>query len=274
MIWRPLAHDARSDARPRSAARRPRCSPASRRSGLLMWSIGFIDSGGADPLLFRGGFFVTAIATLAVIAAVTHPRTITSTGAGHPGAGVDRAAFVRPVPLSLADLPADPQHRRQAHEVPRVRDRDGASRSSITELSYRYIETPIRKGALGKLVEAIRDTRDPGRRNAVLAGAFVGTALAIFGVTSLATAELKQNDVQQSLTRARESTCDVLADPTCSGRRRPRRRPASDPAADVDAGDDDRSTRRSDRIDRRRAHDDRDTRRRRSRRADPDARAR
>ena len=57
---------------------------------------------------------------------------------GHPSADAHRsralsvpvlvwigAALVRPVPLSLARVPADAPHRRPAHEVPRVPDRDG-----------------------------------------------------------------------------------------------------------------------------------------------------
>ncbi len=113
----------------------------------------------------------------------------------------------------------------------------------ITELSYRYIETPIRKGALGKSWAKVRDARDPGRRNAVLAGAFVGTALAIFGVTSLATAELKQNEVQESLTAGRG--VDLRRD------RRPDVRGGDDGGSAhgrsggrVDTGNDDRSARR------------------------------
>ena len=69
----------------------------------------------------------------------------------------------------------------------------------VTELSYRFIETPIRKGALGRMRSRLRSTRDPGRRNAVLAGAFAGTALTIFAAGSLATADLEQNEVEQSL---------------------------------------------------------------------------
>ena len=97
----------------------------------------------------------------------------------------------------------------------------------VTELSYRYIETPIRKGALGSGGRRCATSRDPGRRNAVLAGAFVGTALAIFGVTSLATAELKQNDVQLSLERGRGVDLRRARRPDVQRRRRPRCRSAA-----------------------------------------------
>ncbi len=213
MIWRPLAL-MRGPMRKRGPLLDGLGLAGLATLGLLMWSIGYIDSGGADPLLFRGGFFVTAIATLAVIAAVTHPRTITGRALSIP---VLVWIGLRSYGLYLYHWPVYQLMRHIAGKHMKFHEFMIAMAITlvITELSYRYIETPIRKGALGKSWAKVRDARDPGRRNAVLAGAFVGTALAIFGVTSLATAELKQNEVQQSLTEGAESTCNVIDDPTC-----------------------------------------------------------
>ncbi len=184
--------------------------------GLMMWSVGFVGSEGADPLLFRGGFFLSAIATLAVIAAVTHPRTITSKALGIPAlvwiGARSYGMYLYHWPIYQLIRNIAGKHMKFHEFVIAI-----ALTLVVTELSFRYIETPIRKGALGKWWKQTRENRDPGRRKAVLAGSFVGTALAIFGVTSLATAELQQNDVQVSLEAGAESTCDVLADPTCSG---------------------------------------------------------
>ena len=36
----------------------------------------------------------------------------------------------------------------------------------ITELSYRFVEMPIRRGALGRIWSRSRDSRDPARRGA------------------------------------------------------------------------------------------------------------
>ena len=213
MIWRPLAL-MRGPMRNRGPMLDGLGLAGLAKLGLLMWSIGYIDTGGADPLLFRGGFFLTAIATLAVIAAVTHPRTLTGRALSVP---VLVWIGLRSYGLYLYHWPVYQLMRHIAGKHMKFHEFMIAMAITlvITELSYRYIETPIRKGALGKSWAKVRDARDPGRRNAVLAGAFVGTALAIFGVTSLATAELKQNDVQQSLTEGAASTCNVLTDPTC-----------------------------------------------------------
>jgi len=93
----------------------------------------------------------------------------------------------------------------------------------ITEFSYRYIETPIRRGALGAVWQRarapreLRDPRDRSRRGAALIGAFVGTALAVFAGASLVTAELQQNAVEESLEEGAEVACDVVNDPNCDG---------------------------------------------------------
>ena len=213
MIWRPLAL-MRGPMRNRGPMLDVMGVAGLGVLALLMWSVGFVGSRGADPLLFRGGFFVTAIATLAVIAAVTHPRTLTGRALSVP---VLVWIGLRSYGLYLYHWPVYQLMRHIAGRHMKFHEFLIAMGITlvITELSYRYIETPIRKGALGKSWAKMRDARDPGRRNAVLAGAFVGTALAIFGVTSLATAELKQNDVAESLSAGAESACDVLVDPTC-----------------------------------------------------------
>ena len=45
--------------------------------GALCWYLHIVTADGADPWLFRGGFLVAGLATLCVIAAVTHARTAT-----------------------------------------------------------------------------------------------------------------------------------------------------------------------------------------------------
>jgi hypothetical protein len=86
----------------------------------------------------------------------------------------------------------------------------------ITELSYRFIETPIRKGTLGASIARIWRSPVPGPRNALVGvGAVVG-ALTLFAGVSLANAEVVENDVRQTLDEGAEFTCDVVNNPTCS----------------------------------------------------------
>jgi hypothetical protein len=105
----------------------------------------------------------------------------------------------------------------------------------ITEISYRFIETPIRKGALSNILIRFRNPRDPRARTSrgpALLGAFVGTALAIFAGASLVTAELKQNAVEQSLDEGAQVTCDVVNDPNCDGTSESGGDVSGDPTAD------------------------------------------
>jgi peptidoglycan/LPS O-acetylase OafA/YrhL len=184
--------------------------------GYLTWTMGFVDENGADAVLFRGGFLATSIASLALIAAVTHTGSITSRALAGP---VLLWIGTRSYGLYLYHWPIYQIIRNVAgnklvlHEFVLAMVATGI----ITEISYRFIETPIRRGALGRMWGRMRDPRDPARRGAALGGAFVGTALAIFAGASLATAELRQNAVEQSLEEGAAAACDVVADPNCDG---------------------------------------------------------
>ncbi len=185
----------------------------------LMWTIGFINDDGADRALFQGGFLATSIASLAIIAAVTHPGTITSRALAGP---VLLWIGTRSYGLYLYHWPIYQIIRNIAGKKLVLHEFVLAMVVTviITEISYRYIETPIRKGALSNILIGIRRPRDRGDRSGrgpALIGAFVGTALAIFAGASLVTAELKQNAVEQSLDEGAQVTCDVVNDPNCDG---------------------------------------------------------
>jgi len=180
---------------------------------LFSWKVGFIDSDGdnsADPWLFTGGFFVAGIATLLIIAAVTHRGSMTSSVLSTP---VLMWIGTRSYGLYLYHWPIYQIVRNTAgtklkfHEFVLCM----VATAIITEISYRYIETPIRKGHLSAWWRS-RGQRSPQAENrGVLLGAGVlGTALVIFAGASLATAELKQNEVAQRLDEAAESTCSVI----------------------------------------------------------------
>jgi lysophospholipase L1-like esterase len=87
----------------------------------------------------------------------------------------------------------------------------------ITEISYRFIETPIRTGTVRDSWGRLSRSPSTGARNAVLATAVVFSAFAVFAGVSLATADVVESEVQQSLDEAASSTCDVVNDPNCDG---------------------------------------------------------
>ena len=95
------------------------------------------DDGHADAFLFRGGFLAVGIATVMVMAAVTHQGAIGRAAARQPGAELDRHPLVRAVPVPLADLPDHPRdgwgeaHRRR---VRRCDGRDGGDHRVLVSL--------------------------------------------------------------------------------------------------------------------------------------------
>jgi hypothetical protein len=85
---------------------------------------------------------------------------------------------------------------------------------AITEVSYRFIELPIRekrfKTSVLSLVTSKRKESTHKRVWAVAVAAFA--ALPIFAGVSLATAENKVNEVQASLDAAEDAVVDIVAD--------------------------------------------------------------
>ncbi len=69
----------------------------------------------------------------------------------------------------------------------------------VTEASYRYIEMPIRRGVVGIWWRGLRRARDPVPRQLVTVAFSSCLALSIFGVFSLARADLQQNEIQDSI---------------------------------------------------------------------------
>ncbi len=179
----------------------------------LMWLIG---PDGGNPFLFRGGFLLCAIATLMMVAAVTHERAVTSKVLSIP---VLLWIGTRSYGLYLYHWPI--------YQI--IRDIAGNHlkfyefvfamilTGIITELSYRFIETPIRKGTLGASLARIRRSPVSGPRTALYSIGAVVAALTVFAGVSLATAPVEENEVRQTLDEGAEFTCDVVNDPTCSG---------------------------------------------------------
>jgi peptidoglycan/LPS O-acetylase OafA/YrhL len=186
----------------------------------MCWFVSFQPAQGVHPLLFRGGLFLTGIASLAVIAAVTHQKAVTGKLLSLP---VLLWIGTRSYGLYLYHWPIyqiirnTAANKLQFHEFVLAM----VATVIITELSYRYIETPIRKGKFGEMIKRRRagvrtpSTRTGGQKWAVLGGVVLATALSVFALSSMATAELKQNDVAIGLEEGKAFRCNVLTGENC-----------------------------------------------------------
>ncbi len=126
--------------------------------GLLFWKMYLLENGRYNPVLFRGGFLITGVVTLMVVAAATHAHAATG---GLLGNKVFNWAGTRSYGLYLYHWPIYQIIRKQA-QIPLT----GAEFAIamvftvlITEASYRFIETPIRKGQLRAMVARVRADR-------------------------------------------------------------------------------------------------------------------
>ena len=117
--------------------------------GAMTWWVHFVTPDGADPLLFRGGFFVTSLLTLVVIAAVTHQRARAGPLLGNP---LFLWVGTRSYGLYLYHWPIYQMIREVAGNRLTPAEFAGAMAATvvITEVSYRCIETPIRKRQVGR----------------------------------------------------------------------------------------------------------------------------
>ncbi len=155
--------------------------------GLLFWKMFLLENGKYNPVLFRGGFLLTGVVTLMIVAAATHARAATG---GLLGNKVFNWAGTRSYGLYLYHWPIYQIIRKQAQIGLTVTEFVVAMVLTvvITEASYRFIETPIRKGQFRAMLAHVR-----ADRRLAIAGATILLAL------GLATASM------------------VMADPQCVG---------------------------------------------------------
>ncbi len=176
--------------------------------GLLSWQIHFITPDGADPWLFRGGFLWTSLATLMVIAGVTHRRAYTGRVLGNP---VLLWIGTRSYGLYLYHWPIY-QIIREVAGNPLTWTQFAAAMVAtaiITELSYTYVEMPIRRREVGQWWESLRRRRDPVPRQVVALTLVVSMLVLAFGVLRLGLAELKQNEIATALEAGEENVTSL-----------------------------------------------------------------
>lgn len=162
----------------------------------------------ADTGLFRGGFVITGLATVAVIAAIAHRRSLTGRLLG-----VSPLLWVgtRSYGLYLYHWPI--------YQI--IRGVAGRALSlwqfafamivtvAVAEASYRFLETPIRRGDLGERWRRFRHRAAAGpRRIATVAVALVVVLSLVSGVR-VATADLELNEIEQSILIGSSSVTDI-----------------------------------------------------------------
>jgi peptidoglycan/LPS O-acetylase OafA/YrhL len=153
--------------------------------GGLIWF--FLHLGEFEPFLYRGGLALVGLMTLAAIMAVVHPYA--HVGSYLLGSAPMRWLGVRSYGIYLWHWPVFMVTRPEL-DVPFGGLPLLALRLGITivlaDLSYRFVETPIRRGALGRAWKTLHDARGPERWRLRLqwAGAVlpIVASLALLGV--------------------------------------------------------------------------------------------
>ena len=171
----------------------------------------------ADPWLFRGGLFLTGIATLMVISAVAHQKAFTGRVLGNV---VFRTIGERSYGLYLYHWPVFQALRHETGIALKPHEFIAAMLVTvvITEISYRYVELPIRERRLKESIRALLRSGPGELRRRGSFGLIVSclVALPLFATFSLVTADYKANDVQASLDAGQDSVTDVLGALTSS----------------------------------------------------------
>jgi peptidoglycan/LPS O-acetylase OafA/YrhL len=208
MVWRPRAI-MRSQLRDRSGLLDLVAVVGLAILGLEFWFLSVAnDEGEATAWLFRGGFLVTAVATLMVIAAVTHRYALTG-----------RILSMRPLlwvgtrsyGLYLFHWPIY-QIIREVAGVPLTWMEFVVAMMvtiPITEISYRFLEMPIRRREFWGWWDGLRRRASPGPRQAMAMTVVVCLLLLAVGVIRLGLAELQPNEVEATLAEGAENTTSL-----------------------------------------------------------------
>ncbi|HEY0521109.1 MAG TPA: acyltransferase family protein [Ilumatobacteraceae bacterium] len=195
MVWRPMAL-LRGAARDKARSLDLLALGGLALLGFLAWKLTLSGDGHStgirfDPWLFRGGFFLTGLATLMVIAAVTHQRAVMGRLLGNR---VFNWVGTRSYGMYLYHWPIYQIIRQQAGVQMSLSQWILAMALTlpITEASYRYIETPIRQGRIGEWLRGERRPRTAAaykRRQRVATFGVVSAALVGFAGVSIAMAD-------------------------------------------------------------------------------------
>ncbi|HEY5873981.1 MAG TPA: acyltransferase family protein [Ilumatobacteraceae bacterium] len=175
----------------------------------MVWTIHLVTAEGASPSLFRGGLFLVGLAMLVLIAAVTHGGTYSRRLLGiRPLVWVGLRSYGLylyhwPIFMIIRGVAGNPMTVRQFAM-------GMAATVCLTELSFRWVERPIRMHGMRSWLRGHRTALTPPSRARVVwvTAALVG--LALFAAASLATAPLKQNEIAVALGENERFTTDLL----------------------------------------------------------------
>lgn len=191
--------------------------------GAMLWSFHDVVEGGADggtsgyAPLFQGGFLLVGLASIAIIAAAVHPRTLLATRVlGNP---VLVYIGQRSYGLYLFHWPIFQFYRQFAGKGLTIIEFVllFALALIVTEVSYRFIEMPVRSGGLREAWGKFRHSRlesDREKRQGIIAIGVVVAVVPIFALVSLATAQVKLDDIGQSLADGESSVVNVMTSTT------------------------------------------------------------
>jgi hypothetical protein len=184
--------------------------------GYMAWTFQAVTAGedgtSGYTLLYRGGFLMLGVATMALIMAVSHPKSLL--GPIVLGNVALRWVGERSYGLYLYHWPIFQIYRGTASEPLTVTQFVLLMMVTlvVTELSYHFVEMPVRRGRLGAWVRSLtRPARGParqGRREAFGAAVVATMALAFTGV-SVATAKVEVSDIQESVEAGEAATVDL-----------------------------------------------------------------
>jgi peptidoglycan/LPS O-acetylase OafA/YrhL len=121
--------------------------------GVMIWRVGEF-----SPFLYRGGFALLSIATVLAVAALTHPAARIGSVVGcRPMRWIGERSYgiyLWHMPIIVLTTPEG------AHSADLLRAAaQVAATFAVADLSWRFVENPIRHGALGRLYRQVRAGR-------------------------------------------------------------------------------------------------------------------
>ena len=175
----------------------------------MVWSVHLVTVDGASASLFRGGLFLVGLAMLVLIAAVTHGGTYSRRLLGvRPLVWIGLRSYGLylyhwPIFMIIRGVAGNPMSVRQFAM-------GMAATVCLTELSYRWVEKPIRMAGLRSWLGGRRTVLTPPSRARLVWATAALVVVALFAGVSLFTAPLKQNEIAVALGENEQFTTDLL----------------------------------------------------------------